>query len=219
MALELQADCYAGVWAKLADQSQQNGINLTADNIKEAQKAAAAVGDDRIQQETQGRVNPESWDARLRRVPPALVPAGLQDRRPQPVQHLRGRHGLVTSFVVTGGAGGVGRAIAEHLTLAPVPVVVLDVAGSLGWHHPDVRLVSGDATDPEAALEAARQAEGAAPLSGWVNNAAVFRDATLDRRHCGRGARADHRQSRPGRDRLPHRGQPLHRQPGGRERS
>jgi uncharacterized protein len=61
VALELQADCYAGVWAKLADQSQQNGINLTADNIKEAQKAAAAVGDDRIQQETQGRVNPESF--------------------------------------------------------------------------------------------------------------------------------------------------------------
>jgi predicted metalloprotease len=61
VALELQADCYAGVWAKLADQSQQNGINLSQDNIAEAQKAAAAVGDDRIQQETQGRVNPESF--------------------------------------------------------------------------------------------------------------------------------------------------------------
>jgi uncharacterized protein len=59
--LELQADCYAGVWAKLADQSQQNGINLTQENIAEAQKAAAAVGDDRIQERTQGRVNPESY--------------------------------------------------------------------------------------------------------------------------------------------------------------
>ena len=61
VALELQADCYAGAWAKLADQSQQNGIKLTADNIREAQNAAAAVGDDRIQRKVQGRVNPESF--------------------------------------------------------------------------------------------------------------------------------------------------------------
>jgi predicted metalloprotease len=61
VALELQADCYAGVWANLADKSQQNGIKLTQDNIAEAQRAASAVGDDRIQQETQGRVNPETF--------------------------------------------------------------------------------------------------------------------------------------------------------------
>jgi uncharacterized protein len=61
VALELQADCYAGVWANLADASRQNGINLTSDNIREAQNAAGAVGDDRIQQETQGRVNPERF--------------------------------------------------------------------------------------------------------------------------------------------------------------
>ena len=61
VALELQADCYAGVWANLAGKSQQNGITLTAANIAEAQKAAAAVGDDRIQQETQGRVSPENY--------------------------------------------------------------------------------------------------------------------------------------------------------------
>ena len=59
--LELQADCYAGVWANLADASQQNGINLTQENIAEAQNAAAAVGDDRIQEQTQGRVNPENY--------------------------------------------------------------------------------------------------------------------------------------------------------------
>ena len=61
VAMELQADCYAGVWASLADQDQSNGINLTQQNIAEAQNAASAVGDDRIQKKTQGRVDPESW--------------------------------------------------------------------------------------------------------------------------------------------------------------
>ena len=61
VALELQADCYAGVWATLADRRQGTGITLTADDIAEAVNAAGAVGDDRIQQKMQGRVTPESW--------------------------------------------------------------------------------------------------------------------------------------------------------------
>jgi NAD(P)-dependent dehydrogenase (short-subunit alcohol dehydrogenase family) len=84
----------------------------------------------------------------------------------------------VSSHVVTGGAGGVGRAVAERLARTG-PVVVVDRAASLGWEHPGVRLLSGDATDQAVALEAARIAEEAAPLAGWVNNAAVFDDAAL----------------------------------------
>ena len=84
----------------------------------------------------------------------------------------------MTSAVVTGGAQGVGRAIAVRLA-GEGPVVVLDVAEALAWEHPGVRLVSGDATDPQVAREAARVAEEAAPLTGWVNNAAVFDDAGL----------------------------------------
>jgi predicted metalloprotease len=61
IGLELQADCYAGVWATLADRSSSNGIALTQDSIAEAVNAAQAVGDDRIQAKVQGRVNPESW--------------------------------------------------------------------------------------------------------------------------------------------------------------
>lgn len=57
VSLELQADCFAGVWAYgLRDE----GVFLP-DEINEALDAAAAVGDDRIQEAVQGQVNPESW--------------------------------------------------------------------------------------------------------------------------------------------------------------
>ncbi len=54
---ELQADCYAGLWAHSI---KDRGV-FEPGEIKEALDAAAAVGDDRIQQNTTGRVNPETW--------------------------------------------------------------------------------------------------------------------------------------------------------------
>lgn len=58
IALELQADCLAGVWAN--DANARNQFDNQAE-IQEALDAAAAVGDDAIQQATQGRVDPEGW--------------------------------------------------------------------------------------------------------------------------------------------------------------
>jgi predicted metalloprotease len=57
VALELQADCFAGAWARNAD---RRGL-LEQGEVAEAVNAASAVGDDRIQQRTQGRVDRESW--------------------------------------------------------------------------------------------------------------------------------------------------------------
>jgi predicted metalloprotease len=61
--LELQADCLAGVWAHSiwASPDQADVESITEADVREAVEAAAAVGDDRIQEQATGRIDRESW--------------------------------------------------------------------------------------------------------------------------------------------------------------
>ena len=89
------------------------------------------------------------------------------------------------SFVVTGGGRGVGRALVERLLGDGGTVVAIELdPAALEWmatHPAGSRVIglAGDASGEAVAEEAADRAEAAAPLAGWVNNAAVFRDASL----------------------------------------
>lgn len=89
------------------------------------------------------------------------------------------------SFVVTGGGRGVGRAIVERLLGEQDAVVVLEhdpaALAWLGSHPASARLipVTGDAADETVSERAADLAQEAGTFTGWVNNAAVFRDASL----------------------------------------
>jgi len=64
VALELQADCYAGVWAHEASQQGRfsvGRVELEPGDAEEALQAAAAIGDDRLQRMASGRVAPERF--------------------------------------------------------------------------------------------------------------------------------------------------------------
>ena len=77
--MELQADCYAGVWGYHAGAMKQ----LSPGDIEEALNAATAIGDDRLQQQTQGRVVPESFTHGSSAQRVRWFKRGLDSGRPQ----------------------------------------------------------------------------------------------------------------------------------------
>ncbi|MGR6923417.1 SDR family NAD(P)-dependent oxidoreductase [[Actinomadura] parvosata] len=87
---------------------------------------------------------------------------------------------MTLSYVVTGGGRGIGRAVVERLLGERDVVVVIERdKEALEWAGPRVVPVIGDAADEEVAAWAADLAQESGTLAGWVNNAAVFRDASV----------------------------------------
>jgi NAD(P)-dependent dehydrogenase (short-subunit alcohol dehydrogenase family) len=89
------------------------------------------------------------------------------------------------AYVVTGGGRGIGRVIVERLLGEEDVVVAIELdQAALTWtkgHPASARLiaVSGDAADEAVTDLAADHAQAAGAFSGWVNNAAVFRDVSI----------------------------------------
>ena len=88
--VELQADCFAGAW--VANALRTGSIEeLTRADIQDALSAAAAVGDDRIQERIQGRVTPEAWTHGSSDQRQSWFVRGIEGRRPELLRHVSGR--------------------------------------------------------------------------------------------------------------------------------
>jgi NAD(P)-dependent dehydrogenase (short-subunit alcohol dehydrogenase family) len=88
---------------------------------------------------------------------------------------------MTSSYVVTGGGRGVGRAIVERLARHGHVVALDRDTDSLTWtaDRHCVEGLAGDAIDEQVLNAAVDRASRAGTLTGWVNNAAVFRDAAV----------------------------------------
>jgi hypothetical protein len=80
VGVELQADCYAGVWAANAKDAQ--GSILEPGDLEEGMRAAEAIGDDTLQRQSQGRIVPESFTHGTAEQRMAALHRGLESGNP-----------------------------------------------------------------------------------------------------------------------------------------
>jgi len=88
--VELQADCYAGLWVGNAVETRFIE-NLTRQDVADALDAAASVGDDRIQERAEGRVTPESWTHGSSEQRQSWFVKGIEGSGPQSCDTFKGR--------------------------------------------------------------------------------------------------------------------------------
>ncbi len=83
--LELQADCYAGVWARDAAPR----LNITQQDIDEGMRAATAIGDDTLQRATQGRVVPDAFTHGTAEQRSRWLMTGMNSGDPERLRHVQ----------------------------------------------------------------------------------------------------------------------------------
>ena len=96
--MELQADCFAGVWGYHANKGGSAGCSSIRTTSTKALNAAAAIGDDRLQRMQGGRVAPERFTHGTSRAARRLVPPRLRERRSERLQYVPVTQSRATSL-------------------------------------------------------------------------------------------------------------------------
>ena len=114
VGIELQADCYAGVWAANARDAQ--GSILEPGDVEEGMRAAEAIGDDTLQQQAQGTVVPESFTHGSSAQRMEALRRGMQQRQPLGLQLRALGYGREAELdlVAVGVADVEGQGVAER---------------------------------------------------------------------------------------------------------
>ncbi len=149
MRLELQADCFAGVWAHSAYEENQ----LEEGDLEEGLAAAAAVGDDRIQERATGRTDPDSFTHGVLRAAARVVPPRVRRGHGRGLRHVLLMPRLVALL------RGVNLAGRRRVAMADLRALLED----LGYEDVRTHLQSGNAvlTTGDSAAKVAADIERA----------------------------------------------------------